>query len=322
MATEEDSAWKDILGTHFKAFIQFFFPEVHRDIDWSKGYETLDKELEVILRGSKSRKRRADKLVKVHLLSGAPAVILIHVEVQRKPEADFEGRMFQYNYRIFDRRGEEVISLAILTDSRSSSRRDRFERKRWGFELLMRYPVVCFLDFEGRQAELEASKNPFAVVVLAHLEARKTKGTPAEALEAKWRLTRMLYERGYKKRDIIGLYKFIDWVLRLPEDLETELHDRQRTLEGKKTMPYVSSIERFGIEKGRQEGKVEGKVEGKAEGLLEAIAVGLKLRFGPEGLKLLPRIRRVHEAKALRAILTAVHKAKTLDAFREKILRA
>ncbi len=130
LATEEDSAWKDILGTHFKAFVQFFFPEIHRDIDWSRGYETPDKELEVILRGSKSRKRRADKLAKVHLLSGRPAVILIHVEVQKSPEADLECRMFQYNYRIFDRRSEEVISLAVLTDCRSSLRRDCFEKHR------------------------------------------------------------------------------------------------------------------------------------------------------------------------------------------------
>jgi hypothetical protein len=69
----------------------------------------------------------------------------------------------------------------------------------------MRYPVVHLRDFENRRKELEASRNPFAVVVLAHLEARKTKGKPARAFEAKWRLTRRLYERGHKKRDILGL---------------------------------------------------------------------------------------------------------------------
>ena len=41
MATEDDSAWKDILDTHLEAFISFFFPEIHRDIDGSRGYETL-----------------------------------------------------------------------------------------------------------------------------------------------------------------------------------------------------------------------------------------------------------------------------------------
>jgi len=165
------------------------------------------------------------------------------------------------------------------------------------------------------------SWNPFAVVVLAHLDARRTKGKTAEAFEAKWRLTRMLYERGYKKRNIIGLYKFIDWVLRLPEDLEIKIQDRQKTLEGKKTMPYVSSFERFGIKKGEAIGEARGLVKGEAKGLLEAIAFGLKLRFGREGLELLPRLREVHEIKSLRVLLRAVHTSKTLDALRGKIPR-
>jgi hypothetical protein len=327
MSTEVDSAWKDILDTHFESFLRFFFPEIHRDIDWSRGYETLDKELQVILRGSRSRKRLADKLVKVHLKSGRPVVILLHVEVQKRPEADFECRMFQYHYRIFDRRGGEVVSLAVLTDSRARPRRDCYLRRRWSFELLMRYPVVHLLDFEDRRSKLEASRNPFAVVVLAHLEARKARGKPAQAFVARWRLTRRLYERGYRKRDIMGLYKFMDWILRLPRGLERELQDRQRSLEGKTSMPYVSSIERFAKAEGKKEGKVEGKAEGKKEGLAEgeakglreAIALGLKLRFGPAGLKLLPRLREVEDLKALRRLLSAVQSAKNLEAFREKL---
>ena len=277
MATEDDSAWKEILDSHFEAFLSFFFPKIHRDIDWSRGYQTLDKELQVILRGSRSRKRLADKLVRVHLKDDPRVPVHLHLEVQKRPEVDFEGRMFQYNFRIYDRRGGEVISLAVLTDSHSRVRRDCYKRSRWGFEQLMRYPVVHLLDFEDRRSELEASRNPFAVVVLAHLEARKTRGKPAKAFEAKWRLTRMLYERGYKKRDIMGLYKFIDWVLRLPEDLEREIQDRHRTLEGKTNMPYVSSIERFA----KAEGEARGEARGEAKGLREAIALGLKLRFGP-----------------------------------------
>ena len=318
MATETDSAWKDILDTHFKPFLAFFFPAIHRDIDWSRGYETLDKELQVILRGSRSRKRLADKLVKVHLRSDPQAAIHLHVEVQKRPEADFERRMFEYNYRIDDRRGGEVISLAVLTNSRSRRRRDRYERGRWTFAQSMRYPLVELLEYEDRRAELEASRNPFAVVVLAHLEAHRTRGKPAEAIEAKWRLFEMLYEQRRGKRDIIALYKFIDSILRLPAGLELEIQDRLRTLEGNTNMPYVSTIERFAEEKG----KAEGKAEGKEEGLLEAIVIALKFRFGPAGLKLLPRIRGVDEAKALRAILTAVHKAKTVDALRGKLPRA
>lgn len=69
----------------------------------------------------------------------------------------------------------------MLTDSSPGFRPDCFERKRWGFELRMRFPVVKLLDFDSRRDELEASSNPFALVVLAHLEARRTRKEPQGA---------------------------------------------------------------------------------------------------------------------------------------------
>ena len=45
MTDDYDSPWKDILERYFPPFMAFFFPEAHADIDWSKGYESLDTEL-------------------------------------------------------------------------------------------------------------------------------------------------------------------------------------------------------------------------------------------------------------------------------------
>ncbi|WP_248277923.1 hypothetical protein [Brasilonema sp. UFV-L1] len=45
--TEFDSPWKDILQRYFEDFMRFFFPEVHGEIDWLRGFEFLDKELQV-----------------------------------------------------------------------------------------------------------------------------------------------------------------------------------------------------------------------------------------------------------------------------------
>jgi len=42
--------------------------------------------------------------------------VLIHIEVQGYPDADFEERMFIYYYCIFDKYKTKVVSLAILTD--------------------------------------------------------------------------------------------------------------------------------------------------------------------------------------------------------------
>ena len=62
-------------------------------------------------------------------------------------------------------------------------------------------------------------------------------------------------------------------------------------------MPYVTSIERLGIRKGQCEG-------------IESL---LRVRFGDEGLKLMPEIREIHEEETLRAILKALETAATLD---------
>ena len=66
-------------------------------------------------------------------------------------------------------------------------------------------------------AELDANANPFAVVVQAHLA---TRADPSRRLASKLGLTRRLYRRGWGKEDILKLYRFIDWVLTLPEELE------------------------------------------------------------------------------------------------------
>jgi hypothetical protein len=246
--------------------------------------------------------------------------------------------MFRYNYRLRERYGEDVVSLAVLTDSRPKVRPDRYEVRRWGFELRMRFPVVKLLDYAGREAELEASRNPFALVVLAHLEVSKirkglgtargaetgrrggtlaTAGREQAAFEAKWRLTRMLYRRGWGRDDILKLYRFIDWLIRLPEDLERRIEERRQELEGTKTMPYISTMERWAMERGRK----EGEQEGVRKGLLKAIEAVLELRFGADGLALLPRVRNVTEVRRLESLLVAVRRAKTLRGFAARLRR-
>ena len=43
-------------------------------------------------------------------------------------------------------------------------------------------------------------------------------------------------------------------------------------------MPYITSVERIGYDRGKIEGKIEGKVEGKVEGQEEkAIAIALNM---------------------------------------------
>src|SRR5438105_15891110 len=98
--TDYDSPWKEALDRFFEACLAFFFPQAHADINWSRGYEMLDKELQQIVRKAKQGRRYVDKLVKVWLKSGEEQWLLIHSEVQVRKEGEFAKRMYVYNYRI------------------------------------------------------------------------------------------------------------------------------------------------------------------------------------------------------------------------------
>src|SRR5437868_1264899 len=111
-----DSPWKEALDAYCEAFLALLFPEVHDQIDWSRGYESLDKEFQQVVREAELGRRYVDKLVKVWTKDGVERWALIHVEVQTTCDADFPQRMYVYNYRIFDRYNRAVASLAVLAD--------------------------------------------------------------------------------------------------------------------------------------------------------------------------------------------------------------
>ena len=128
---------------------------------------------------------------------------------------------------------------------------DRFGYTLWGCEMGIRFPAIKLLNFAARWEELEASDNPFAVAVMAHLKARETKEDAIERQRWKFALIRRLYEKRYDRKKITDLFCFIDWLMQLPEELEHLFWQELEQYEEEKSMPYVTSVERIGIKKGQ-----------------------------------------------------------------------
>lgn len=61
-----DAAWKEAIGRYFPDFLWFFFPHVAVRIDWSRGFQMLDTELQALGMDSPGV-RRVDCLVRVSL---------------------------------------------------------------------------------------------------------------------------------------------------------------------------------------------------------------------------------------------------------------
>lgn len=309
-----DSPWKEAIEQYFQDFLAFFFPVMHAGIDWSKGYEFLDKELERVVHDAMVGRRYADKLVKVFLPDGHETWLLIHIEVQGYPDTGFRQRMFVYHYRIFDRYGVEVVSLAVCTDEVPAAHTAPYQTARWGCELTFTFPVIRVQDFASQWTTLEQQRNPFAVVVMAHVKARETR-QGQERKEWKLRLMRGLYERGYGREDIMALFRFIDWLLVLPAALEQEFWQELRQFEEATQMPYVTSVERRGFEQGHHQGLEEGKLQEAREALLEVVAA----QFGaiPEDVR--DAVQRLETREALHTLLRHAVRCTTLEMLRSHL---
>ncbi|MEO5333425.1 MAG: DUF4351 domain-containing protein [Magnetococcus sp. YQC-5] len=248
--TEYDSPWKEILKTCFKDFLAFFLQEAHDGIDWQRDPEFLDKELDRITKEAQTKNRRVDLLVKVWLLNGDELWVLNHVEIQADRDPEFAERMYTCQYRAYDLHKKPVIGLAILADEEPGWRISEYRRALWGSEVIYRFNTVKLLDYLDHLSDLEQSDNPFAIVTLAHLSAKKTKNQPEKRYDEKRRITRSLYQRGFGRQKIIDLYRFIDWVLSLPDQLDNLFWEEMSNFEENQKMRYVTSVERIGEKKG------------------------------------------------------------------------
>jgi hypothetical protein len=283
--SDYDSAWKDVIEELFKYFLQFFYPHIHDDIDFDQPIEFLSEELRQIMPDGNIGKRVADVLVKVHLKDGTEKCIciFIHIEVQGQPKPNFMQRMYIYNYRSFDRyedKDVEVISLAILTDESRTFRPDEYRIDRWGFELRMKIPIVKIIDYkydEAKRKQLETSINPMALVVDAQLKSFEAKkGDNERKYGIKWNLMRECYKKGYSKDQTRTLMKFVDWIIRLPDELQEKLNKEIIRIEEEYKMPYVPSWERNAEKRGEERGEERGEKRGEKRGVEIGEKKGIK----------------------------------------------
>jgi hypothetical protein len=263
MTTPLDTPWKQILESYFPQFMAFFFPEAYRQIDWNRGFDFLDGELQQITLEAETGKRIIDKLAKVYLRSGGEQWIAAHVEIQNQKEDEFGERVFVYFARLRDKFKREVASFAVLGDTDVNWRPNSFERETLGCNLQFSFPIVKLVDYRKQKEDLAASDNPFAVVVLAHLVAQATKGKESQQRRRNQKLNimKMMYDKGYSQQEITDLYRFVDWVLTLPPDLAEAFKTDLIAYEGGKNMPYISELERESLAAGEAKGKAEGEAK-------------------------------------------------------------
>ncbi|HNV90818.1 MAG TPA: cytosolic protein, partial [Thauera aminoaromatica] len=262
-----DSPWKEAVEHAFPEFIDFYFPDAGRQIDWARGHRFLDKELQQIVRDAALGRRHVDKLASVTTHAGEEDWLCVHIEVQGSMDPDFARRMFVYNYRIYDSYDRPVASLAVLADDDPAWRPDRFGYERLGCRHNLQFPVAKLVDHAADEAALLCNPNPFALVTAAHLYTRRTRRSPIARFDAKRRLVRLLYERDWTRQRILDFFSVLDWMMRLPREFEQRLWQDIENIEGERKVKYVTSVERLAIERGLQKGMEQGLEIGIEKGI-------------------------------------------------------
>lgn len=308
MNDEFDEPWKEILDALLEEFTLFFHPDLHHRIEWSRGYESLEQELLRVTPQGMSDKQSVDKLFRVWERTGDERWLLIHVEVQSQRREEFPHRMFVYNTSIFLGFDRMPISLAVLADDSPSWRPTGFRIEDSGTRHEFTFRSVKLLDYAGREEELRTSTNPFAVVVDAHLGTQRTRGDKAERGEVKFAIARSLFQRGFSRERVNLIFRFLDWVMKLPPEINRIWWENQVPFIDIMTQEIMNARQ-AGLEAGLR----EGRQEGRQEALRNTIRRQLGLRFGEAGTRLVPRLDAIGDEERLLEISDLLVLGNTLE---------
>ena len=248
LASRMDGGWKQIVEDLFEEFLRFFFPQVHQTVDFTRPIKFLDQELQRLFGDSAESNRSVDKVAQVHLRDGTETLLLIHVEIQAQPDPTFAHRMYVYHYRLADRHRQPIASLAVLVDDQPGFRPDHYETRFAGTRLRFEFEVVKLIDV-CRTTDLASDPSPFAVVCLVQWRKLQARGDLEQLYAGKSDLMRELVRRQFPGETTRVLLRFLDYILRLPRELEQRLCEKIAAMEDS-AVEYITSWEQMGIEKG------------------------------------------------------------------------
>ncbi|WP_233120877.1 DUF4351 domain-containing protein [Chlorobium sp. KB01] len=177
----------------------------------------------------------------------------------------------------------------------------------------MEFPVAKLSEYEDKLDELLVSNNAFGLITAAHILTQQTRKQHQERYKAKLGLIRILYRRHRDKQRVIDLFSVLDWLMQLPEWLDSQVWQELETIEESKKVQYITSVERIGIAKGMATGMAKGVEKGRVEGESRLLRRLLERRFGVLPLWVSEQLANASEQQ-LEAWGEAILTAPTLEA--------
>jgi hypothetical protein len=163
MSGKYDVLWKGMVEEVIEDLLRFVDPLIESQVDFSHGFQFLDKELQAIYPG-KLGARVVDKLVQVRLRTGGERLILLHIEIQNANDKDFPRRMFEYYYRILDRHRLPVAALAVMTGRKPRRRMNVYRQRCLWTRQEYEYKTIRVGDYTDK--DLIVGRNSFALAMM------------------------------------------------------------------------------------------------------------------------------------------------------------
>ena len=129
----------------------------------------------------------------------------------------------------------------------------------------------------------------------------------------------MLLKQNYSRKEIERLFIFIDRVLYLPSEMETEFKQEVDKIIEEEEIKVGLTWDKSNLADAyREKGKKEGIKEGKKESLQEMIEYAVELKFGFISKELASKIGNINEYEKLKELKSIIKTSDTLEEFREK----
>ena len=287
-----DQLFKTLLEKFLKDFLQLFFPDVAARLDFGT-VQFLDKELTTDF--PRGTTREVDVVAKLETQEGEPEIVLVHVEVQSRPEKDFGRRMFEYSVLLWLREQAPVFPIVLYLRGGQGLEDEDYRVELFGRELFrFRYATVGLAHLE---AEEYLKTGPLG----AGLAALMASARDVDPVLLEMAMMRRVAESGL---DEARQFLLID-LIQTYSKLSVEERVRFEHLVSRKENRTVKEVKTTWSERLREEGREAGLLEGKREALLRQLTT----KFGAP-------------SEATRSQIQALESAEELDTYLARILTA
>ncbi|BAB74310.1 all2611 [Nostoc sp. PCC 7120 = FACHB-418] len=140
-------------------------------------------------------------------------------------------------------------------------------------------------------------------MVMAHLRTKATNSNLSAREQWKWNLARLLYERGYNRKEIVDLYKVIDLMMALSPDLQLSFEEKLANYQEERKMPLLTNIEQRTIK----------------QTLKQNIIKLVQVRFGDIPENLVANINQIDDTSFLEQIFISAINVSSIEEFAQLV---